>query len=215
MHVPPQFAADARQAAELVRANPFALLLTSADQFPLATDLPAVLCATDDEDDDLLLPGRVLHGHMNCQNPHWRALAGGGPAMLAFSGPHAYVDPASYGVTPAAPTWDFTVVRVAGELTPYKSAEDTLAVLRQTVTHLDALVDGGWDMTSSLDYYARIARGVGAFRLVVTDVMAMFKVSQEQPPDVRERVVRSLRDRGHARLAALVADPAAPQSSAG
>lgn len=215
MHVPEQFAADARQAAGLVRANPFALLMTNGDRLPLATDLAAVLCATHDATDDLLVPGRVLHGHMNRQNPHWRAIAGGCPALLAFSGPDAYIDPNAYGTTPAAPTWDFTVVQVEGDLMPYEGMEETLSVLRQTVTHLDALVDGGWDMTSSLGYHRQIAPGVGAFRLVVTGVAAMFKVSQEQSPDVRDRVVRSLQERGHSRLAALVADPEAPMSSPG
>jgi transcriptional regulator len=43
-------------------------------------------------------------------------------------------------------------------------------------------------MDVSLDYFRKILPGVGAFRLKVTGAEGMFKLSQEQPGEVRARV---------------------------
>jgi transcriptional regulator len=49
----------------------------------------------------------------------------------------------------------------------------------------------GWDMTESLDYFRKIVPAVGAFRLKVTGAEGMFKLSQDQPAEVRDRVRKS------------------------
>ncbi len=47
-------------------------------------------------------------------------------------------------------------------------------------------------MTESLSYFDRIVPGVGAFRLHVESVQAMFKLSQEQPVEIRQAICRWL-----------------------
>ncbi|MCK2216180.1 FMN-binding negative transcriptional regulator [Actinomadura sp. ATCC 31491] len=176
--------------AELVRGNPLALLATNgpADAGPYATHVPVIPDPAGPEPWAADLSGAVLLGHMNRANPHWKALEPGGPALVTFTGPHAYVSPAVYRVSPAAPTWNFTSVHVHGTLSPIRGEAETLEVVCATVRAFEAAFGTGWDMTDSLGYFRRILPGVGAFRIAVTRAEGMFKLSQEQRPEIRERV---------------------------
>jgi transcriptional regulator len=200
---------DVSWMADLVRANPLALMTSNGtpEDGPFATHLPVI---TDPGWDGPAAPGFVgtpLLGHMNRANPHWSALEDGAVVLLAFTGPHAYVSPTLYATTPAAPTWNFTSVHVHAVVQKIESAEETLGVVQATVRAFEKDFGESWDMTGSLDYFRSIVHGVGAFHLRVTGAEGMFKLSQEKPPEVRERVQRSFAGRGctrHARTADLM-----------
>ncbi len=184
---------DGSWMSDLIRSNPLALLVSNGSPAdgPFATHLPVIL---DPElggewPDDLT--GVTLWGHMNRANPHWKALESGGVVLLTFTGPHAYVSPTVYRKTPAAPTWNFTAVHVHGVLEKMESPDETLAVVQSTVRAFEADLGTGWDMSESLDYFRQIAPAVGAFRIRVTGAESMFKLSQEQAPEVRDRVRES------------------------
>jgi transcriptional regulator len=176
--------------ADIIRRNPLAVLTSNGDSAPNATHVPVVL-RRDPPDTAETLAGDALIGHMNRANPHWGALSPGAPVLLVFTGPHAYVSPTVYETTPAAPTWDFTAVHVRGELYPIEDRDGTIGVIRSTVRGLESRFGNGWDMSSSVDYFNRILPGVGAFRIGVRSVEGMFKLSQEQPPEVRQRIRRA------------------------
>ena len=190
MYVPvPYRAPDRSWIVGLIRDHPLALLTSNGDGAPNATHVPIILAAPD-QAESAGLDGSTLLGHMNRSNPHWAALTDGMTVLLVFHGPHSYVSPVVYGVTPAAPTWDFTAVHLRGVLTAIEDRAETLAVVRSTVRTYESRFGQGWDMSASLDYFAKIVRGVGAFRITVTSAEGMFKLSQEQPDGVRDRVVR-------------------------
>ncbi|MCI3150300.1 MULTISPECIES: FMN-binding negative transcriptional regulator [Streptomyces] len=178
---------------DLIRDNPLALAVTNGkpQEGPFATHLPVIFDPETSGDWSGELPGATLLGHMNRANPHWASLETGSVLLLTFTGPHSYVSPTVYEVTPAAPTWNFTAVHVRGVVERIDSMEETLGVVQSTVRAFEGQFGDGWDMTESLDYFRKIAPGVGAFRLSVTGADGMFKLSQEQPGEVRERVRES------------------------
>ncbi|ANJ11936.1 MULTISPECIES: FMN-binding negative transcriptional regulator [Streptomyces] len=183
---------------DLIRGNPLALAVANGqpDEGPFATHLPVIFDPDHplDRDDDLT--GATLLGHMNRANPHWGSLETGGVLLLTFTGPHSYVSPTVYEVTPAAPTWNFTAVHVRGVVEKLDSTDETLAVVQSTVRAFEGEFGNGWDMTDSLGYFRKIAPGVGAFRFTVTGAEGMFKLSQEQPGEVRDRVRESFGQSG-------------------
>ncbi|MEG3631626.1 FMN-binding negative transcriptional regulator [Streptomyces poriticola] len=184
---------DGSWIADLIRQNPLALAVIngSADDGPFATHLPVIPDprTTGEWPDDLV--GATLLGHMNRANPQWRALSTGDVVLLAFTGPHAYVSPSVYGTTPAAPTWNFTSAHVRGVVEKIDSIEETLDVVRATALSFEARFGADWDQSESIGYFREIVSGVGAFRIAVTGSQGMFKLSQEQPAEVRERVQKS------------------------
>ncbi|MFF3889378.1 FMN-binding negative transcriptional regulator [Streptomyces sp. NPDC001914] len=200
-------------AADLIRDNPLALAVTngSPENGPFATHLPVIFdpdapdapdsSGTPDSSGDAGgagegLRGVTLLGHMNRANPHWEALRPGGVLLLTFTGPHTYVSPTVYEKTPAAPTWNFTAVHVRGVVEKIDSTEETLEVVQSTVRAFEKAFGDGWDMTDSLGYFREIVPAVGAFRFTVTGAEGMFKLSQEQPDEVRERVQASFGQSG-------------------
>ncbi len=144
------------------------------------------------------LAGSTLIGHMNVENPQWRRMRSGDRALIVFQGPHGYVSPTVYDVTPAAPTWNSTAVHVTGTVEPTAEPADVLDIVSDTARRLEGRFGRGWDQESSLDYFRQIAPGVGAFTLRVESVQTMFKLSQgEAHADAaaRGRAVRSKRVR--------------------
>jgi transcriptional regulator len=212
MFVPDQYLPPSNSwTADLIRRNPLALLTTNGPRSgpPYATHLPVIPDPRMPEDWPERLPEVTLLGHMNRMNPHWAELETGTPVLVVFAGPHAYVSPTVYDVTPAAPTWNFTAVHARGVVSRIDSGEPTLEVVRSTVRALEGEFGAAWDMSGSLDYFRRILPGVGAFRLEVSTVESMFKLSQEQSPELRERVRQSFaqRDSGrHREVAHLMAE---------
>ncbi|MFE0605839.1 FMN-binding negative transcriptional regulator [Streptomyces sp. NPDC058892] len=184
---------DSSWMVDLIRGNPLALAVANGtpQDGPFATHLPVIFDPETSGDWSGELPGATLLGHMNRANPHWAALEDGGALLLTFTGPHSYVSPTVYRKTPAAPTWNFTSVHVRGVVEKVDSMEETLGVVQSTVRAFEGEFGNGWDMTGSLDYFRKIAPGVGAFRFTVTGAEGMFKLSQEQPGEVRDRVRES------------------------
>ncbi|MDL5205443.1 FMN-binding negative transcriptional regulator [Streptomyces sp. ALI-76-A] len=178
---------------DLIRGNPLALAVAngSPEDGPFATHLPVIFDPETSGDWSGDLAGATLLGHMNRANPHWAALETGSLLLLTFTGPHSYVSPTVYEKTPAAPTWNFTAVHVRGVVEKIDSMEETLGVVQSTVRAFEGAFGNGWDMTESLGYFRKLAPAVGAFRFTVTGAEGMFKLSQEQPGEVRERVRES------------------------
>ncbi|MDX3312688.1 FMN-binding negative transcriptional regulator [Streptomyces sp. NPDC054884] len=198
----------------LLKANPLALVVTSGESAPLATHAPVLFRhgpdGADEEtvaEDGTSLVGATLVGHMDIRNPQWTAMREGDRALVVCQGPHGYVSPTVYGVTPAAPTWDFTAVHIVGSLRPVVDPAEVLEIVGETARRLEADFGQGWDQESSVDYFRRIAPGVGAFELQVESVQTMFKLSQEKPAPMRRRIVEDFEgsESGtHRNLAALM-----------
>ncbi|MEO6701956.1 MAG: FMN-binding negative transcriptional regulator [Jatrophihabitantaceae bacterium] len=181
---------DSSWMLELICSNPLAMLVSNGNEAdgPFATHLPVIPEPGANPQWQPNLAGAKLLGHLNRANPHWAALETGAVALLTFTGPHAYVSPTVYETTPAAPTWNFTSVHAHCVLEKIDSLEDTLDVVQHTVRTFEGAFGAGWDMSESLDYFRRIVPAVGAFKATVTRAEGMFKLSQEQPPDVFDRV---------------------------
>ncbi|MEV1092381.1 FMN-binding negative transcriptional regulator [Streptomyces microflavus] len=194
---------DSSWMIDVVRDHPLGQLTSNGapGEVPFATHLPVIPESFDTETADL--SGSVLLCHLNRQNPHWSALRSGDPVLLTFTGPHGYVTPSVYAYTPAAPTWNYTSVHVRGTVEKIDSAEETLDVITATVRAFEGRFGSDWDMSESIGYFRKILPGVGAFRVQVTGADGMFKLSQEQTGEVRDRVRSSFDARQGTRCRAV------------
>lgn len=184
---------DPGWARDVVRGQGLALLAGNGADGPLATHCPVIpWSGLESGTGETGLVGTVLAGHLNRSNPHWPALREGDRALLVFAGPNTYISPTHYGVSPASPTWNFVSVHAHGTIHPLESGEPTMEVIRSTVRTYEEHIGTGWDMTASLPYFEKIVPGVGAFLFRVTAAEGMFKLSQEKPDDIRDRVGSAL-----------------------
>jgi hypothetical protein len=94
----------------LMRARPFATLVSAGSAGLYASHLPTVL-----KDDG---PYGVIECHLARANPHCRDLAEGNEALMIFQGPEGYITPnwypskADHGKV--VPTWNYAVVHATG-----------------------------------------------------------------------------------------------------
>ncbi|MDB1088667.1 FMN-binding negative transcriptional regulator [Streptomyces sp. ACA25] len=184
----------------MLKANPLALVVTPGELAPSGTHAPVLFRhGPDGADEEAVaagstLVGSTLVGHMNVRNAQWTAMREGDRALVVFQGPNGYVSPTVYGVTPAAPTWDFTAVHIVGTLHPIADPAEVLEIVRETARRLEAGFGQGWDQESSVEYFRKIAPGVGGFELQVESVQTMFKLSQEKPEPIRRKIVEDFED---------------------
>lgn len=187
---------DPEAVRELIRASPWATMVSATDEGPVASHYPFLI---DEEAEDLVLlshvgkPDERLHG------------LGERQLLVVFEGPSGYVSPGWYGIEPAVPTWNFAVVHAQG-VPELLSTEENLAVLERLVDHFEQPLPHPFHMRHTLEnaaYVERIVHGTVGFRMRVTHLQAKDKMSQDKPPEVVARIVEALRSDGPYRNPAL------------
>ncbi len=184
MYIPEHFRVrDHADAVAFMRANPFAILVSTADASPFATHLPVVIRESAEH--------LVLRGHVATANPHWRHLQEQPHCLTIFHGPHAYVSPSNYTTRENVPTWNYGAVHVYGNARTYDSADDLLGVLQDLIPTFEAAYSQQWSSLSEA-YRTRMLRHIVGFEIVVTKIEAKFKLSQNRIPEEQQNVIDSL-----------------------
>ena len=188
MRIKEEFDADPALAREVVRAHPFATIVTAGLQ---ATHMP---CLVDEAAD-----GLTILGHVACADPAVNGL--GGPLLLIFHGPHGYVS-ASWYEDDTIPTWNNVTLHVRG--TP-EVLDHPLPLLRRTVDHFEAAVERPWSLDRMGETADAMAGEVRGFRLRASWWHLEAKLSQDKPGDERARILAGLERPGPYENRALAA----------
>jgi len=214
MYLPELFRVeDVAQTHALMRARPFAALVSAGPSGLFASHLPTVL---KDE-------GRygVIECHLARANPHCRDLAGG-EALMIFQGAEGYITPNWYPSKAeggkVVPTWNFAAVHAYGRPEVVNDAD----WLRRHVTELTAQQERDqprpWAPSDApASFIDTMLRGIVGFRFAITRLEGKWKMSQNRTPQDREGVVKglTLRDRGDDREIAELIARQRPSSDAG
>ncbi len=174
MYLPPQFnAKDRSHACELMRAHPFASLISNDDDgFPFVTHLPLHLV---EEGDSL----RLL-GHVAKPNPHAKYLRSRSQALVCFMGPYSYMSPSVYPDAMRVPTWSYLAVHCKVEV---KLIEDDFGkdrLLKTLIGDHEPAYAAHWRGLPE-DFQRKMLAGILGFELKVTDLQAKLKLNQHRP----------------------------------
>ena len=174
---------EAADAAAIVRAYPFATLVSGALH---ATFAPIVW----ERDGDT----SKLIGHLARRGTHAASMRDGEPVLAIFSGPHAYISPRWYEDKPEVPTWDYIAAYVRGRLEPIDDNEGQEAVLRRTINLTEAGFDRPWSIDDAQEGRVRMLLPfIRSFRIHVDTIEGTTKLSQTHPESDRARIVTGLR----------------------
>jgi transcriptional regulator len=183
------------------RSRGFGILTLSGPDGPLAAHVPFLLSA-DNGHADL---------HLARSNPIARSSLPA-PALIAISGPDAYVSPDWYGphelLPDQVPTWNYVAVHLRGVLEPLPDDALRAHVDALSAAH-EARITGKTPWTSAKmteGAMPRMMRMILPFRLRITGVEGTWKLNQNKPADVRSRAAEALsrRDPGAQAIAALI-----------
>jgi transcriptional regulator len=173
MYQPPHFRSDdPALAADLMRAHPFASLISTDDTgFPFVSHLPLHLEERE---------GRfVLWGHCAKPNPHWRHLQARPEALAVFMGPHAYLSPSVYPDLQRVPTWNYLTVhcRVRASLVEDPLAKDRL--LKKLIGDHEPAYAEQWRNLGE-EFAHKMLAGIVGFELQVTEWSSKLKLNQHR-----------------------------------
>lgn len=177
---------DARDVKELIRASPWATMVSATADGLVASHYPFLL----EEDDEA---GITLVSHVGRPDERGHGL-GERELLVIFEGPYGYISPGWYGTSPAVPTWNFAVVHAHG--TPeLLSDDDNLAVLERLVDHFEDPLPEPFRLRRdelNVAYAERIVHGTVGFRMRVDHFVAKEKMSQDKPAEVVDRIIAAL-----------------------
>jgi len=191
---------DEARVRDLVRTHGWATLVSVADDgAPVASHLPVLLEETPPGE-----PMRLL-SHVGRPDDLQHCLDSGRESLLIVQGPHGYVSPGWYDMTPAVPTWNYLAVHLYCTV-ELLGPEETYAVLSDTVDRYESVMPDPVRLPAVEEYAHRLAKGAAAFRLRVVRWQGKAKLSQDKPRAVAERVVAALESDPHYARPALAAE---------
>jgi transcriptional regulator len=166
-----------------MRANPFAILITTAEAIPFATHLPFLIDETGDQ--------IVVQGHMARANAHWKSMKEGEESLVIFHGPHAYISPSLYESRKSVPTWNYAAVHVYGEPTLFSDEEGLRATLHRMINTFESSYMAQWSELSE-QYQSQMMKHIVGFEIKVKRLEAKFKLSQNRTKGEQARVIQCL-----------------------
>ncbi|HTT09502.1 MAG TPA: FMN-binding negative transcriptional regulator [Burkholderiaceae bacterium] len=188
IYMPTHFSVpDRTSQLAVMRASPFATLVSVADGVPAFSHVPLVV----EERGESI----ALLGHVAIANPHWRSWAPEHPVIAVFHGPNGYVSPRLYSVREAVPTWNYVVVHAQGRLRAIESSAGKEGILKALIDNHDPAYRAQWDELGE-EFREKMKRGIVGFEVAVERVDGKFKLSQNRPPQDRASVLAAMEEGG-------------------
>jgi transcriptional regulator len=207
MYTPAQFKIeDVSEAHALMRARPFAVLVTMGGEGLVATHLPTVL-----KTDGAGSLGRI-ECHLARPNTQWKTFQPDADALMIFQGPEAYVRPGWYASKAehgkVVPTWNYAVVHAYGRLDAVQDPAWLLAHVSELSQQQEAPFAAPWKVSDAPESFLGVmTRGIVGLKLAITRLEGKAKMSQNRDDRDRAGTVQGLLERAQgedAEVAGLV-----------
>jgi transcriptional regulator len=173
---------DQAVAVAFMRANPFAILVSTNDDTPFATHLPVIIAEADGQ--------LLVRAHVAKANPHWKMIEQQ-ESLMIFHGPHAYISPALYELRESVPTWNYATVHAYGRGKLLAADADKQQVLAELISKFDSSYLTQWNSFDE-QYRSRMLNHIVAFEIAVERVETKFKLSQNRTKAEQENVIQAL-----------------------
>ena len=179
MFQPPIFQEDRTDVMqELMRAHPFATIVSGATGELTADHVPLVL--HDDEGAE-----GVLRGHIAVANPLFRETEGAMDVLTVFQGPQTYVTPSLYASKKehgkVVPTWNYVVVHARGTLKFTRETHWLLRHLHDLTNQHESHRPEPWAVADAPDdFVKKQLRGLVGFEISINKLAGTWKVSQNK-----------------------------------
>ncbi|TXD73255.1 FMN-binding negative transcriptional regulator [Aequorivita antarctica] len=160
----------------------FATIITTVDNYPLATHLPFLIKIIDNN--------VVLTSHFAKANDHWKQIENS-KALVIFSEPHAYISTKNYSKELEVPTWNYISVHAYGEGRLIPEEKEAFELLEATIDNYEEDYRKQWD-NFPMEYKLRKIKGIMAFEVKITDLQAKKKLSQNKSEKEKDKIIDTL-----------------------
>lgn len=188
MYIPKiNLATDRDEIVSFMKQFSFATIVTSKDNTPVATHLP-FLVSSDEEN-------LILTSHFAKANEQWKDLENN-KVLVIFSEPHAYISPKHYDNDLNVPTWNYISIHAYGQGKLITETESVFKVLEKTIDNYEISYKQQWEQLTT-DYKMNLAKGIVAFEIVVKDLQAKKKLSQNRSETEKQKIIETLSKSNH------------------
>ena len=189
MYVPKVYAAPGGDFLhDFVRRHPFGLLVSRSGDSLAGSHIPFLL-------DAAAGPRGTLLGHLARANPQWKELEAG-EAMVAFSGPDAYVSPSWYADQVTVPTWNYAAVHAYGRPRLVRDVDALRVMVERLTREHEERVGSPWRLEQAAPILEAELRGIVGFEIPIDRLEGKLKLGQNRSTADRAGVVQALRRRG-------------------
>ena len=173
---------DKTEIVAFMKQFSFATIVTANNNFPTATHLPFVVTTKNDN--------IVLTSHFAKANEHWQDIENN-KVLVIFSEPHAYISTKNYDKELNVPTWNYFSIHAYGQGKLITKTEKTFTVLEATIDNYETSYRKHWDSFPE-DYKLKMSKGIVAFEIIVTDLQAKKKLSQNRTETEQRKIIETL-----------------------
>jgi transcriptional regulator len=202
MHTPSHF--EERQLSALhalMRAHPFATLITATPEGINADHIPLLLVESEGS-------CGLIRGHVARANPLWQNVSDGSDVLAIFQGPNRYISPKWYPSKQehgrVVPTWNYLVVHGRGSITWHHDLI-WLRKLLEALTDVHEDSELPWRVSDAPeDFVERMLSAIVGFEIRIADLKGMWKLSQNRSAEDRLGVIAGLKSQSNAAAAEML-----------
>lgn len=183
MYIPKHFQNnDLPEIESFIHSNGFALLVTTANNLPIASHIPIELKANKSGI-------KVLQGHLSRGNPQWKSLneANG---LAIFQGPHAYISSSWYNHV-NVPTWNYIAVHVYGKIR-IMSDEELYMSLSSLVDKYESGMEKPVTVDGMKEYAIQQMKGIVGIEMTIEKMEGKWKLSQNRDKEDFKNIITEL-----------------------
>ena len=184
MYIPEHFRVrDHADAVAFMQANPFVILVSTADGQPYASHIPVKIRELGNQ--------LTIRGHFAKANPHWRHLEQQSQCLTIFHGPHSFISTSLYTNRESVPTWNYAAVHVYGNSRLFTAPEDLHCMLHELMGLFEPEYAEQWASLNEA-YRQKMLSHIVGFEITATRIEAKFKLSQNRTREEQTNVIASL-----------------------
>jgi transcriptional regulator len=188
---------NAEEIRDFLRSNSFGILISTVDGKPWATHIPLELDTNADGQE-------ILHGHISRENPQWKNWMPDEKVLAVFSGPHAYISSSWYDHE-NVPTWNYIAVHVYGSV-KILEGDAVVAQLKKLVDKYEARSENPVRIENLSEKTMMEARGIVVFEIVIDEIQATRKMSQNRDEKNYKNIIGELEKTGKPDAAAVASE---------
>ncbi len=183
MYIPKYYLEEnGQEIISFMKQYSFATIVTAKGNLPMATHLPFTIA----QDKDQL----ILTSHFAHANEQWSHLSLCRPLVI-FAEPHAYISPSHYEKILNVPTWNYISIHAYGKATIIEDPTHGFASLEAMIANFEPAYKKQWDSLPE-DFKTKMLRGIVPFRIIVDDLQAKKKLSQNKTTSEQQRIIDTL-----------------------
>jgi len=189
MYIPRYYKIENKEEVRaLIDKYGFAVLVSQFEGRPWATHIPLVLGKDENG-------GEILFGHISKANNQWKEFHKDEEILAIFSGPDAYVSSSWYDHE-NVPTWNYVAVHVYGKIRIIEG-ESLKTQLGKLVDKYESGMGNPVRVDKmSKEFVESQMKGIIGFVIVITEIQAAMKLSQNRDDKNFNRVITGLDKQG-------------------